>query len=179
MSFLPFGWLRQAYPDAMPGVLEALEEVCAVEAQLNAPRRLAYFVAQGAIETDRYKTLREYGSEERFMRLYEGRKDLGNIRPGDGARYCGRGLLMTTGRFNYRKLQQVTGLPVLASPELLEEPKNGALAAAQYWTWRECNTYCDKGQFTQLTKVINGGYTHLNARRAELARIWQFLRREL
>lgn len=175
MSSLTLGWLQQAYPKALPGVLEAIEDICAVEAHLNTTRRLAYFTAQGAIETDHYKTLREYGSEERFTRLYEGRRDLGNTQPGDGARYCGRGILMTTGRFNYQKLQQVTGLSVLEAPELLEDPKNGALAAAQYWVWRGCNTYCDAGHFTKLTKVINGGYTHLKERRAELARIRQYL----
>ena len=179
MSDLPFGWMRKAYPNALSGVLEAIESVCVPQARLSTPRRLAYFVAQCAHETDRFKTLREYGSIQYFTEHYEGRVDLGNTEVGDGVRFRGRGLIMTTGRYNYTQLQQATGLQVVANPELLESPEGGAMAAVYYWGDRGCNNISDQGEFTRLTKVINGGYTHLAARKTELQRVWRYLRVEL
>ena len=179
MPDLPFGWMRQAYPDALNGVLGAIERICVPQAKLSTPRRLAYFVAQCAHETARFRTLREYGSIQYFTEHYEGRANLGNTEVGDGARFRGRGLIMTTGRYNYTQLQQATGLQVVANPELLESPEEGAIAAVYYWGERGCNNLCDQGEFTSLTKVINGGYTHLSARKAELRRVWRYLRAEL
>ena len=51
------------------------------------------------------------------------RKDLGNVNPGDGYKYIGRGLLQLTGRANYQKLKNITGLDLVNNPELLLEPK--------------------------------------------------------
>ena len=179
MSDLPFGWMRKAYPNALSGVLEAIESVCVPQARLSTPRRLAYFVAQCAHETDRFRTLREYGSYQYFTECYEGRQDLGNIEVGDGAKYPGRGLIMTTGHYNYAQLQRSLGLPVEEQPSLLEQPEIGAKAAVYYWATHECNDLCDQGEFTRLTKVINGGYTHLAARKDELRRVWRYLQVEL
>ena len=75
-------------------------------------------------------------------------------------RFRGRGLIMTTGRYNYcTQLQQATGLQVVANPELLSSPEEGAMAAVCITGRIEVQQPGDRGEFTRLTKVINGGYT--------------------
>lgn len=67
---------------------------------VTTKKRFAAFIANAGIESDRLKTLKEYGAASYFNK-YNGRKDLGNIRTGDGPRYKGRSVLQTTGRYNY------------------------------------------------------------------------------
>jgi len=57
---------------------------------------------------------------------YEGRADLGNTRPGDGARYHGRGYIQITGRANYRTFGNRLGLPLEERPHLALEPATAA-----------------------------------------------------
>lgn len=45
-------------------------------------------------------------------------RELGNLTPGDGALYCGRGGIQITGRRNYLKAEQALGLPLVAHPEI-------------------------------------------------------------
>lgn len=67
---------------------------------ITTKKRFAAFIANVGIESDHLKALQEYASGT----AYEGRKNLGNVRAGDGVRYKGRSVLQTTGRYNYWKV---------------------------------------------------------------------------
>lgn len=142
---------------------------------INTPARLAAFLAQIGHESGRLVHVREIWGPTAAQQRYEGRRDLGNVRAGDGRRYAGRGLIQTTGRTNYRAT--TAGLRAYApnvpdfeaQPALLEQPAWAALSAAWYWHSRSLNALADQGSdaaFVAITKKINGGTNGLADRRA-------------
>ena len=117
--------------------------------------RLAMFLAQIIHESGCFRYTKELASGE----AYEGRKDLGNVNPGDGVKYKGRGLLQITGRANYQELSMLLDVDLIARPELLEEPPLAVASACQWWNKRaeRLNKMADRGDIEGVTRVINGG----------------------
>lgn len=107
---------------------------------IDTTEEVRHFLAQAAHETDSFNTLTEYGSIGKPAgSAYEGRKDLGNIHPGDGIKYKGRGVFQTTGLINYRRLDTIDGhYPVSfeLNPELLGEPRYAVWSACVFWNDR-------------------------------------------
>jgi putative chitinase len=133
--------------------------------QINTPLRIRHFLAQVLHESAKLYYTKELASGQ----AYEGRKDLGNLLPGDGVKFKGRGLIQITGRFNYEKLSKEFGVDFIKFPELLELPKHATLSAGWFWNKNELNTYADKDDVKTITKKINGGYNGLEDRTAILA----------
>ena len=111
------------------------------------------FLAQIGHESGQLRYRKELASGE----AYEGRKDLGNTKPGDGVRYKGRGLIQITGRNNYGLASLALGLPLLEKPELLEEDLNACRSAGWFWYKSNLNALADMGKFETITRRINGG----------------------
>lgn len=125
--------------------------------------RKASFIAQIAHESGRLRYAKEIWGPTPAQERYEGRMDLGNAEPGDGRRFCGRGLIQITGRANYRSCSLGLGLDLalLDHPEMLEQPDLAAQSAAWYWNSMACNEMADSGNFEALTRRINGGLNGL------------------
>lgn len=140
--------------------------------EITTPLRIAHLLAQLAHESDGFCTLEEYASGA----AYEGRKDLGNIKAGDGKRYKGRGPIQLTGRDNYRAFtkwirQIVSNAPDFeAQPELVAEFPWAAWAVFYFWSTRKLNTIADNDDLINLTKKINGGTNGLKDRAYYLAK---------
>jgi putative chitinase len=115
--------------------------------------REAAFLAQVAHESGGFHYVREIASGA----AYEGRGDLGNVEPGDGIRYKGRGLIQITGRTNYQRCGEALGIDLITSPELLETPSLACRSAAWFWGAHSLNELADSGNFLLITKRINGG----------------------
>lgn len=124
---------------------------------IDTPARAAMFIAQLAHESGSLRYNRELASGE----AYEGRKDLGNDRPGDGVRFRGRGLIQITGRANYRAVSKALGVDFEAAPERLEEPSYAVESACWFWREKKLNAFADKGDIRGASKRINGGYNGL------------------
>lgn len=128
---------------------------------INTPLRICHFLAQCLHETNGLRNLTERGGAAYLSKYDSGKlaKTLGNTQKGDGAKYRGRGLLMTTGRYNYQAYQD-SGYckgDIMGSPELLGKPL-GATKSGMWWWWKhDCNKLADEDDVVALRKKINGG----------------------
>jgi predicted chitinase len=132
------------------------------EANITTPKRQAAFVAQLAHESAEFRYFEELASG----RAYEGRRDLGNIHPGDGVRYKGRGPIQLTGRNNYRAAGRALGIDLEGNPKRAADVDVGFRTAAWFWNSRDLNRFADSGNFREVTRRINGGYNGLASREA-------------
>lgn len=95
---------------------------------------------------------------------YANRMGNGPSATGDGWIYRGRGLIQITGRDNYDRSGDALGLDLILNPELLEQPYNAALSAAEWWHRHGCNELADTGDMAAVTRKVNGGLTGLDDR---------------
>lgn len=151
---------------------------------IKDPNELAAFMAQCAHESDNFRTLDEYGSPERFAQKYDIRfnpqkaKQLGNDKPGDGAKYHGRGYIQLTGKYNYQKasewISEYIGKTVdfVRQPDLVATPTAAALSSIWYWmtfVHPKTKNFSNTGQ---VTKHINPGM-HGQKNREQKAKVWR------
>lgn len=120
--------------------------------QIWNPTNAIGVIATFAVETNG-RVITEYASGV----AYENRKDLGNIKAGDGPLYRGRGLIQITGRANYRVYGQKLNIPLEHSPELALELDVAANIAAQYWLDRDITRKCAQRKWSAVRRAVNGG----------------------
>lgn len=133
-------------------------------------QELAAFLSQCAHETMDFKHMKEIGGSLDFKK-YDIRfapnkaKALGNTKPGDGAKYKGRGYIQLTGKYNYKKAGQALGLDLVKDPQLVEKPEVAAKVAVWYWQERVRDKVGNFGNVKDVTKGINPGLKHLDQRK--------------
>lgn len=132
-------------------------------------KELAAFLSQAAHETLDFKHMKEIGGSLDFKKYdikYAPKKAkaLGNTKPGDGAKYKGRGYIQLTGKYNYKKAGDALGLDLVAHPELVEKPEIAAKVAIWYWKERVKDRVDDFTDVKSVTKPINPGLKHLDQR---------------
>lgn len=157
------------YARLLPGYENAMRA-----ANITNPNRAAMWAAQLGHESVGLKYMEEIASGH----AYNGRRDLGNIHPGDGPRFKGRGPIQLTGRNNYRAFTQWarrnghSTIDFEAEPHRLSEPHWGFLAATYYWTAArpQINSLADRHDLEGVTRAINGGLNGLADRRQRYQR---------
>lgn len=106
--------------------------------------------------------------------VYGGR--LGNRNQGDGWRYIGRGWIQVTGLANYEAITELVRQKIRAAPdfvlypELLESRQWAAMSAGAYWDDHDLNQLADRGEFSAITRRINGASIGAADRNARYAR---------
>ena len=131
--------------------------------------RAAHFLSQACGETFQYTAFTEkpmHGGKE-----YNGRKSLGNVYPGDGPTFIGRGLLHLTGRKNYTDIGKNIGEDIVSNPNIVANDINIAVrTACDYWKVANINRYADKDDFDLVMILVNGGHNGREERYKALQR---------
>ncbi|MDH5446999.1 MAG: chitinase [Gammaproteobacteria bacterium] len=141
---------------------------------INTPLRKAHFLAQVGHESLSFRYTEEIASGAD----YQGRKDLGNTKPGDGIRFKGRGLLQLTGRKNYTAYAAHSKLKLLVKGNeklLSTTPKYALDASIWFWNNKKLNKRADQDNLRSVTRRVNGGYNGLLDRQDYLCRAKFFL----
>jgi putative chitinase len=134
-------------------------------------RHLAYLLGTTYHETAfTMAPIREHGGIDYFYRMYDKNGDrpriaaqLGNTRPGDGVRYCGRGFVQLTGRNNYVRAGAKLGVDLEGHPDLAMDAHNAANIAiegmlAGWFTGRKLSDFFRgaKADWLGARWIING-----------------------
>jgi putative chitinase len=142
-----------------------------------------HFLCQAAHETNSFNTLEEYASGK----AYEGRKDLGNIYPGDGVKFKGKGIFQITGRNNYRSLtvewrkeNEDSAIDFEEMPVILKQPQYAVWSALMFWRDHDFNSIANMPDSAQIpskrlnrslspleyiTCRVNGGFNGFDQRK--------------
>ena len=151
--------------------------------EINTPNRIAHFLAQCAVESQRgFGRVEQYnppGPSTHFTGEYENNdkaKKLGNTEKGDGPLFRGAGAIHITGRANYQAFSDYMGDERII--------KDGALYVGQNYYWESAGFYwsigkpgtandgrydlnkkCDENASVEvITGIINGGKSKLGER---------------
>lgn len=112
------------------------------EFEIRDPRVAAAIIATIYVETPTFEAYVEpqgrFNTKSTPFDLYEGRSDLGNDQPGDGARFKGRGFLGLTGRANYTRMSDRLGLGsrLVDNPEDAKSPEVSSRIVCAYFVER-------------------------------------------
>jgi putative chitinase len=145
---------------------------------IKTPLQKAHFLAQCAHESGNFIYTKEIWGPSSAQQRYEGRKDLGNVQPGDGFRFAGRGYIQVTGRANYTQFKKGVTDDVVANSTLVEK-KYVAETACWFWRTRKLNEAAvddSMGTLKYITKRINGGYNGLDDRKKKFCGYWKKLK---
>lgn len=167
----PFpGKLKQTQVNGLNVILDACEN-----AKLTDLRWIAYILATPAIETGmRYEPIIEAGGTAYFTRLYDIQgsnpsraRSMGNTKPGDGAKYRGRGFVQITWQKNYAKYQPI--VLKLFNVDILKDPNNAMIPEVAafimidgmsngVFTGKKLSTYFNKTttDWRNARRIVNG-----------------------
>lgn len=140
---------------------------CIDKYHINTPKRMAAFLGQLHVESGAFRYVKELWGPTDWQKKYEGHKGLGNLQPGDGKRFMGRGLIQITGRKNYREcsIALFGDTRLWDKPEMLETHDNACLSAGWYWFRHGINAMADEWELDKITRAINGrGMLHHDQR---------------
>lgn len=154
--------LQQIMPHATDRIVTFIDPLNETlqEFAIGTSRRISAFLAQVAVESGELR----WTSELSDGHAYEGREDLGNIMPGDGAKYKGHGLFMITGRANHQACGDALGLDLIDNPELITQPVGASRSAGWFWKTHGLNELADAEKFWTVSKRVNGGTNGLDER---------------
>ncbi len=160
-------------PTLSPGEVAGCEAITDAFAQFPIAD-VAYALGTAFLETGgTMQPIKEWGGEKYFFKLYDingarpaKARELGNIHPGDGVKFCGRGYPQCTGRKNYALAEKIFGIPFTSNPDLMLQSDHAAKVMAHFmkhglFTGKRLADYlprigpANKAEFRPCRRVIN------------------------
>jgi len=134
---------------------------CLVKYEINNLNRVHHFMSQTAYQSNGLHCLEQVDDVD----YLEGRKDIGNISPGDGHKYKGAGTIQLIGRANYQAFSDaVSDLNVMDGHAYVSTQY--PFTAAGFWWWNNnMNALCDESPSVKIvTARVDGGHGGLDSR---------------
>lgn len=152
--------------------------------QIDTSQRIAAFLAQCKYESEDFTVVREnlnysadslmkiwhdhfptmeiatqYANNPEMIanRAYANRMGNGDEASGDGWRYCGRGLIQLTGKYEYDKFASTIDMNINDVAAYLETFRGSCQSACFFWDSNKLNDWADEQNIEQITKIVNGG----------------------
>lgn len=156
----PFGAaLSQSQVDGCNALLDATEGL--------PLQQRAYVLATARHEcAGTMQPIIERGARSYFDKYEPGTaigKTLGNVHPGDGYLYRGRGYVQLTGRLNYARASKEVGADLIANPDLALQPAIAANIIVRgmtegWFTGRKLSDYIlgSKADYQNARRIVNG-----------------------
>ena len=118
------------------------------------------------------------GTREDFFRFIyspstRSGRNLGNSQPDDGANFFGRGYIQLTGRPNYERYKQKSGVDIITNPDLCNDYDQGATVAVSYFLDRVKVSQDDPSYFEAACRAV--GYNVPDIKAAKKAYYEYFL----
>lgn len=134
-----------------PLIVEALAAL-----EILTPNVEVAAIASIGAESYLFAPEKEAGSEAHFRRTYEFDRGLGNMEPGDGAKYCGRGFLPLVGRSAYARFGKLVAADLVAQPELAMDPAVAARILAYDFTLKGVAKAAAEEDWVKVRRLIHG-----------------------
>lgn len=158
-----WGSLNQMQVNGLNALLEGFES----DANITDRRVVCYMLATVMHEcADTYQPITERGNRDYFDKYEKGTligKRLGNVYPGDGFKYRGRGYVQITGRANYFKMSEVLKVDLINRPEEALVPAHAYRIMSHgmrngTFTGKKLSDYISKTKlnFIDARRIING-----------------------
>lgn len=100
---------------------------------------------------------------------------LGNVMPGDGWLFRGRGLKQLTGRNNYAAFGKTVGMSAEQAADYVATEHGAIESACWFWDINRLNTIADTDDVIAMTRRINGGTIGLSDRQSRYTKAMQVL----
>ena len=177
--------------DTLQQYISPLNSLCQQNKILDNKFRIAAFLAEIIVESGYFKATKEnlnysaasllkvfpkyfptqhiadeyaHQPEKIANKVYANRMGNGSEASGDGAKYCGRGLIQLTGKETYTNFAKSLDKSLEDAILYLRTPEGATDAATWFWNHNALNKYADKQDITHISKVINGGTNGLQTR---------------
>jgi putative chitinase len=142
---------------------------------------LAQFLAQLKHESWDFTKMEEKGGSNYYKKMYDPQfapktaKILGNKKPGDGAKYYGRGYIQLTGYGNYEAASKALGIDLVNEPQLAADPATAAKIAVWFWQNKTKNI-TNFADTKTVTRKINPALKGLQDRQENFAEYTKLFR---